>query len=73
MRYTERSLSVLEKFTDPVKELLKLVSLFISALAFEPGTLGESVDERIGILAGSFPSAIMGYIILDRTLPILQA
>ncbi|NTW66374.1 MAG: Na+/H+ antiporter NhaA [Nitrospirae bacterium] len=45
------------------------MSLFISGLAFEPGTLGESVDERIGILAGSFLSAIVGYVVLDRTLP----
>jgi NhaA family Na+:H+ antiporter len=49
------------------------MSLFISSLAFEPGTLNESVDERIGILAGSFLSAIAGYVILDRTLPDLQA
>jgi NhaA family Na+:H+ antiporter len=49
------------------------MSLFISSLAFEPGTLGESVDERIGILTGSFLSAISGYVILDRTLPDLQA
>jgi Na+/H+ antiporter NhaA len=45
------------------------MSLFISALAFEPGTLDESVDERIGILAGSFLSAITGYMLLERTLP----
>ncbi|HXY53665.1 MAG TPA: Na+/H+ antiporter NhaA [Nitrospirota bacterium] len=45
------------------------MSLFISSLAFEPGTLGESVDERIGILTGSFLSAIIGYVILDRSLP----
>jgi NhaA family Na+:H+ antiporter len=45
------------------------MSLFISSLAFEPGTLGESIDERIGILAGSFLSAIIGYAVLNRTLP----
>ncbi len=45
------------------------MSLFISSLAFQPGTLGESVDERIGIIAGSFISAITGYVILNRTLP----
>lgn len=49
------------------------MSLFISGLAFEPGTLGESVDERIGILAGSFLSAIAGYVVLDRTLPVHTA
>ena len=40
------------------------MSLFIASLAFEPGALGESVDERLGILAGSFLSAVMGYLIL---------
>ncbi len=45
------------------------MSLFISSLAFEPGTLGESIDERIGILAGSFLSAVVGYVALYRTLP----
>lgn len=45
------------------------MSLFIDTLAFEPGALTESVDQRIGILAGSFLSAIAGYVILDRTLP----
>jgi NhaA family Na+:H+ antiporter len=45
------------------------MSLFISSLAFEPGSLGQSIDERIGILVGSFLSAVAGYIILDRTLP----
>jgi NhaA family Na+:H+ antiporter len=44
------------------------MSLFIATLAFEPGTLGESVDERIGILVGSFLSAITGYFILKSSL-----
>jgi len=44
------------------------MSLFISSLAFEPGTLGESVDERIGILIGSFLSAVTGYVILRSSL-----
>ena len=44
------------------------MSLFISSLAFVPGTLGESIDERIGILAGSFLSAIVGYFILRSSL-----
>ncbi len=43
------------------------MSLFIGSLSFEPGSL-ESIDERIGILIGSFLSAILGYVILDRTL-----
>ncbi len=49
------------------------MSLFISSLAFEPGTLGESVDERIGILAGSFLSAIVGCVALYRSLPVARA
>jgi NhaA family Na+:H+ antiporter len=44
------------------------MSLFISSLALEPGSLGESVDERIGIIAGSFLSAIAGYGVLRMTL-----
>ncbi len=44
------------------------MSLFISLLAFEPGSLGESVDERIGIIAGSFLSAIIGYTVLHSSL-----
>jgi len=44
------------------------MSLFISSLAFEPGSLGESVDERIGIIAGSFLSAIVGYAVLRGSL-----
>jgi len=44
------------------------MSLFISSLAFEPGSLGESVDERIGIIAGSFLSAIIGYTVLRSSL-----
>jgi NhaA family Na+:H+ antiporter len=44
------------------------MSLFISSLAFEPGSLGESVDERVGILTGSFLSAIIGYMVLRRSL-----
>jgi NhaA family Na+:H+ antiporter len=44
------------------------MSLFIGSLAFEPGSLGESVDERIGILAGSFCSAILGYAVLRGSL-----
>lgn len=48
------------------------MSLFISSLAFEPGSLGKSVDERIGILVGSFLSAIVGYIVINRSLPVVR-
>jgi len=44
------------------------MSLFIGSLALEPGSLGESVDERIGILTGSFLSAIVGYTVLRTSL-----
>jgi len=44
------------------------MSLFIGSLAFDTNTLGESVDQRIGILAGSFLSAIVGYFILKSSL-----
>jgi NhaA family Na+:H+ antiporter len=44
------------------------MSLFISSLAFEPGSLDASVDERIGIIIGSFFSAVIGYGILRRSL-----
>ena len=45
------------------------MSLFISSLAFAPGSLGESIDQRVGILAGSFLSAILGYFVLRSSLP----
>jgi len=44
------------------------MSLFIGSLAFDTETLGESIDQRIGILAGSFLSAIVGYFILKSSL-----
>jgi NhaA family Na+:H+ antiporter len=47
------------------------MSLFIDTLAFEnlpPDTVFD-FDERLGILLGSIASGIVGYIVLDRTLP----
>jgi NhaA family Na+:H+ antiporter len=47
------------------------MSLFIDTLAFEnlpPGTVFD-FDKRLGILLGSIASGIIGYIVLDRTLP----
>lgn len=47
------------------------MSLFIDTLAFEnlpPGTVFD-FDKRLGILLGSIASGIVGYIVLDRTLP----
>jgi len=40
------------------------MSLFISSLAFEQGGPGFAVDDRLGILAGSVLSALLGYGIL---------
>lgn len=43
------------------------MSLFIGGLAFEPGMLQAEV--RLGVLSGSFISAIAGYILLSKTCP----
>jgi NhaA family Na+:H+ antiporter len=40
------------------------MSLFISSLAFEQGGSDIAVHDRLGILAGSFLSAICGYLLL---------
>jgi NhaA family Na+:H+ antiporter len=40
------------------------MSLFIGSLAFEQGMLGAGVDERLGILAGSVASAVLGLSLL---------
>lgn len=47
------------------------MSLFIAGLAFEnmPPDAVFNFDERLGILLGSIASGIVGYIVLDRTLP----
>lgn len=45
------------------------MSLFIGSLAFEHGGLPATIDERVGILLGSFISAIGGYIVLHYALP----
>ena len=47
------------------------MSLFIDGLAFEnmPPDAVFDFDERLGILVGSLASGIVGYIVLDRTLP----
>lgn len=48
------------------------MSLFIGSLAFEETGANLIVDERIGILIGSFLSGILGYLILRRSLPKTQ-
>jgi NhaA family Na+:H+ antiporter len=47
------------------------MSLFIDTLAFEhlPPDAVFDFDERLGIILGSALSGIVGYIVLDRTLP----
>jgi NhaA family Na+:H+ antiporter len=44
------------------------ISLFISSLAFQPGSLGQSADERVGVIVGSLLSAVVGYAILRGSL-----
>jgi NhaA family Na+:H+ antiporter len=39
------------------------MSLFISSLAFEEGATNLNAD-RLGILTGSFASALLGYVVL---------
>ena len=47
------------------------MSLFVASLAFEgSGTDMHTVfDERLGIIAGSLASGVLGYMVLRRTLP----
>ena len=47
------------------------MSLFIDTLAFEnlPADTVFDFDARLGILIGSLASGVLGYIVLDRTLP----
>ena len=40
------------------------MSLFIGSLAFEHGTFDHSVATRVGVLAGSLMSALLGYAVL---------
>jgi NhaA family Na+:H+ antiporter len=44
------------------------MSLFIGSLAFEHGGLPANIDERAGVLMGSFFSAICGYLVLRHAL-----
>jgi Na+:H+ antiporter, NhaA family len=43
------------------------MSLFITELAFEAGPIAD--DARIGILAGSILAGVIGYLVLNATLP----
>lgn len=44
------------------------MSLFIGSLAFEHGDLPANIDERFGILIGSIISAVVGYLVLNKSL-----
>ncbi len=44
------------------------MSLFISTLAFDSGVVDYGVSARLGILVGSFISAVLGYLILKYSL-----
>ena len=50
------------------------MSLFIDTLAFEnlPADAVFDFDARLGILLGSLASGVLGYLVLDRTLPKAQ-
>jgi Na+:H+ antiporter, NhaA family len=45
------------------------MSLFISTLAFTGDNADYGIDARLGILAGSFLSAVIGYFVLKYSLP----
>ena len=45
------------------------MSLFIGSLAFEAGADDYVIANRIGILAGSLVSAVVGYLVLRALLP----
>lgn len=45
------------------------MSLFIGSLAFEHGNFEHLTSTRVGVLAGSLLSAVVGYMVLHRSLP----
>ena len=45
------------------------MSLFIGSLAFEESNVDQFFDERLGIIAGSLMSGIVGFLILYKCLP----
>ena len=45
------------------------MSLFIGSLAFEETDINLIFDERLGIIIGSLASGLIGYLILDKSLP----
>ena len=61
------ALALLAMFPQDRWAFLIAMSLFIASLAFEPGAMGYAVNDRMGILMGSFCSGIFGYLILRYT------
>lgn len=49
------------------------MSLFIGSLAFEETGANFLVDERLGIIAGSLASGLVGYLVLRKILPATPA
>lgn len=51
------------------------MSLFIASLAFEGSgaAVHPMFDERLGIIAGSLASGVLGYLVLHRALPVTPA
>jgi len=45
------------------------MSLFIGSLAFEETGINLIFDERLGIIIGSLASGLMGYLVLNKSLP----
>jgi len=46
------------------------MSLFIGSLAFEETAVNSLFDERLGIILGSLLSGIIGYLVLNKSLPL---
>jgi len=45
------------------------MSLFVGSLAFEETGVNLLFDERLGIIAGSLLSGIVGFVVLHKSLP----
>ncbi|CAG35398.1 Na+/H+ antiporter NhaA [Desulfotalea psychrophila] len=45
------------------------MSLFVGSLAFDQAITGLIFDERLGIIMGSLFSGLLGYLLLNKTLP----
>jgi len=45
------------------------MSLFVGSLAFEESGVNQLFDERLGIIIGSLLSGVVGYVVLNKSLP----